>query len=298
LAAEPYTLSHSKTLPTESAASSRPRRLAGLIVCLAAFCVGLQSLAHALRWPLDLTANRGVGQVLLYLIVLAAVRTFGTRIWADPDRPSLRRYARHTGTALRGFGLLAGATLAAQLSLYGLIGASGAAHWSLHPLTAAIVTQTATALLIVVVLTATEEAIFRGFVFNYLRGNSARPALGRAVFGSALVFTLAHHFHEPLAWFNGRDAALFVGLMLLGTLLATTYQATGSLACSVGVHTALLWLDVFRKRTDLIQWPQHTWWLGVNNDLRTAPIIWAFLMALTAGVWAARRPLHRLCQIE
>ena len=269
----------------------------GLCAAIFLVCASIQLLARLAHIPLDLTANKGAGQALLYVIVLLGAKFFALWVWKPRTGPSWSMYWQSRRVALRGFGLTTAFTLAAQILLYSLLLVTGDSRLNLHSLNAKIALGTVSALLIVPILAATEETIFRAFIFQYLRGTQ-KPIAWGATCGSALLFALSHQFHGLLDWLQPQSYSLLAGLFLLGVLLAVVYQATGSLTCSIGVHAALVWLDVFRKRTDLVQIHQTQWWMGTNNDLRTAPVIWLLFLLLTYGFWQSRHWLAPRTQVE
>ncbi len=276
------------------------RLLRLVFLCIFLYAVGglIQFTAHALftahvlRKPIDLTANKGTGQIILYLLVLLSVAGFARWVWKEPLGERLRLYRQQWRTSLRGFALMAGITLIAQMILFAILMAFGLDRWSseaAHHFTAKIINNTLKALLIIPVLTTTEELIFRAFAFNYLREQAAHIGINRrdmmAAIGSALIFALSHEFHTPLEWFTRNGWPMFIGLVLLGVLLAVTYRATGSLAAGIGVHTALVWLNEFYKITGLLVFNITSPWMGVNNDLRTAPVVWILFILLTVLFW-------------
>lgn len=274
----------------------------GLLGAIFVSAAAMQLLSRALHLGLDLTAHSGPGQVLLYSLVIVWIVAFARRVRGDVVLPTVRLYWSQRQRALVGFGATFGITWLGVLAAFGLMGATGHMHWSsaawaeLDLIRAA---QIVLAVLTVLVLTTSEELIFRAFLLNYLRGS--KPTLGMRVaavlFGS-LVFTLVHHFSDPGAWLRPDNTALFVGLYLLGVVLSVTYWATGSLACAIGLHTGLLTSEVFRGTSHLLPLEQSVWWMGIKNDIRTAPLAWLLFVLLLVLVLAIRHPLRRIAGIE
>ena len=147
-----------------------------------------------------------------------------------------------------------------------------------------------------IVVATVEELIFRGLLFNYLLYGNSRWRVARATVFSAVIFALAHNLREPLSWFTMDKAPLLLGLTLLGVLLATAYVSTGSLACAAGIHTGLGWIGYLNGRTHLDGLLRGSWLMGHAKDLRTAPMVWALLIALMIGCRVAGRRLRRLTE--
>jgi membrane protease YdiL (CAAX protease family) len=274
----------------------------GLFIWLVGWSV--QAASRALGVPLDLTARSGVGQVALYVIGLASVLLFirfaGGISW-ERLRRALGPYWEKRQRVLAGFALMVAVTSGTFLLGYLLAGWAGAAHWNdaaWERLGWGRIFKTVVALAVVVVLAATEETLFRGFVFNYLRTGTRRAATLQAILGSSLIFALIHNFRDPLAWLSPQELPLLIGLTTLGVLLASTYLASGSLACAAGVHAGLIFVKVVFNKTHLVDLSQPHWSLGTDGDLRTAPVAWLYFAALAAGVWCWRRGLAARTRIE
>lgn len=272
-------------------------------IYLAIFCIAftVQSAARILHLPLNLTANKGAGQILLYLIVLGTVLWFTHTIWRRDPLIGVRKYALNWKRSLIGFWLCAALSIAIQAVVYGGLIAVGSVHfskraWSEIGISTAF--NIVAAQVVMIVLATTEESIFRGFMFTYLRGDDRTRNVLPAVVISSIMFAIVHEFHTPGRWLEPSFFGLLIGLILFGAMLAIIYQATRSLACSIGVHSSFLWLDAFRRRTDVLSINQSHWWMGNNNDLRTAPFAWLLFLSLAALIWLSRVWIERYAAIE
>ena len=257
---------------------------------------GVHHGAAALGVPLDLSANRGPGQIALYVTAILVFLAFTKWVWRVEFLPPIALYWRHRGRAVRGFFSVAIVVATIGFLGYYLLWQIGAAHWSdnrWERLGTERMLKTLLAFAVGIALAVTEEGMFRGLIFNYLRAGRRGWALAGAVFGSALIFALVHGFRDPLAWLTAEKLPLLTGLTLLGVLLAVTYMVSGSIACAAGVHAGLVWVKVFFRRTKILELDQTEWWMGTDKDLRTAPVVWALFAALALAVWCSRHHLRR-----
>jgi membrane protease YdiL (CAAX protease family) len=261
---------------------------------------------RAIGWP-----NAGVVSVrYLHLIALLAVVTVGTRVLeagaadlipvlreeaaaylvgtigigilvAVTCPQSVRRFIRLYSTNLprsaAGFLVMLGFGLAMLLALTLFLGLSGRATWGeggISPAPHLVPIAIAATLLGAIAIAVPEEILFRGFVVSYLRWNTSPLVSTAAVVASALVFAAAHNIENPLVWLTPAGFPLFVGLFLLGTLLAVSYLATRSLWCPIGLHAALVAFDRAVLNTDLVAIDLSPWWMGGTDDVREAPALW------------------------
>lgn len=275
------------------------------LVCLAAgihlVARLVRSLVHAAGIRMEYAATDTPGQITLYVIALGAAFAFLALVWKASPAPALRRYWAWRSRVLAGFLVTAGLTFVTLLAEYGLlhwIGMAGPRAQGWARIGWPWAGRTLVSFGIIVVLAATEELIFRGFVFNYLRGGSR--SVVAPIAGSAFIFAAAHHFPDPEAWLSPQQWPLFTGLSLLGGVLALAYLVSGSLACAVGIHAALLTVEVLARfpRTRIVFVSQSAWWMGIDNDLRTAPLVWAQFVLLGLVIWWTRRPLRELAEVE
>jgi hypothetical protein len=119
----------------------------------------------------------------------------------------------------------------------------------------------------------------------------------RAAILSAVIFALARRFDNPLSWLELKYFGLFVGLMLLGCMLALVYYVANSLACSVGVHSGLIWIAL-AKKTLIIQVATSGWDISIDFDPRTGPAAWILFVLLIVVFWTLRFWLRRNFAIE
>jgi membrane protease YdiL (CAAX protease family) len=268
---------------------------------LVMFLIGFlcQTAAHLLHLPIDLTANKGAGQVLLYVIVIGTIVLFTTKIWKQDISAAVRQYSGVSGRIAKGFWTCAGISLLLQLPIYGLLFHAGIldiSDYARHKSIPTLVINILISQIVMVVLATSEEGIFRGFLFNYLRGDWKKGNVAAAVVISSIIFGLSHEFHTLNHWLEPAYYGKLIGLVLLGVLLAVTYQSTRSIACSIGVHASLLWLDENRRVT--MDLHQSYWWTGTNNDLRTAPFVWLIFLTLTIGFGLSGKRLRPVFAVE
>jgi membrane protease YdiL (CAAX protease family) len=271
------------------------------LLLLVMFVIGFvcQTAAHLLHLPLDLTANKGAGQILLYLIVIGTIVAFTRKVWKQDISASIRQYAVEGRRISVGFWICAGISLLLQLPIYGLLfhaGILSISDYARHKQLPVLIFNIVISQIVMVVLATSEEGIFRGFLFNYLRSDKKKGHVAAAVAISSVIFGLSHEFHTLNHWLEPAYYGKLLGLILLGVLLAVTYNTTRSIACSIGVHASLLWLDEIRRVTMDLNQPY--WWTGTNNDLRTAPFVWLIFLALTIGFGLGGKRLRPLVAVE
>ena len=250
----------------------------------------------------SLTDRSGPGQLMLFAIVIPSLLWFS---WVVAGVSPLQLGARYLGEPRRvlgGFLLMYGvATLTLAIALL-ILAALGRAEWSesaWEAISPRTVRRTAVALLVVLVLATVEELIFRAFFLRYLRSNDTLRVTIAAVLGSSLIFSLSHLIALPAPWYDPGKIPLLFGLFMIGVLTGTAYVATGSIACSVGIHCGLLGFKVFFRHTGLVNLtPDGSWWLGGSADLRVGPLSWLVLLAMTAAIILARHWLRRRFWVE
>jgi membrane protease YdiL (CAAX protease family) len=131
-------------------------------------------------------------------------------------------------------------------------------EWPRH-----IVSSIATAL----VVSCTEEILFRGAIFGGLRRVSHWTT---ALLVSSAIYAIVHFMESarldgPVRWYSGLDLLPhmlrgfaewhaiipgFLNLTAAGTLLGLAYQRTGTLYCSMGIHAGwIFWLKAYGKFT-------------------------------------------------
>jgi len=127
-----------------------------------------------------------------------------------------------------------------------------------------------------------EELLFRGWLLDEM-GRDLSPS--RAVWGSAIIFAVLH-FLKPL------DVILqtlpqFVGLMLLGVVLAVTKQRTRQLGLAIGLHGGLVWGYYLVDVGDWVEYGDRIspWITGINNN----PLAGAIGIIALVVLWQAMR---------
>ncbi len=279
-----------------------------LAAVLVVVCLSIQLTASSLHIPLDLRAEKGFGQVLLYLLLLACILLF---VWITGTLRNLAALGRSYLSRANRLRLLVSFYLGAGIALAASALAFGAAsYWggvvidtgALVRINLAKLQYALIAAITVPVLVATEEIAFRAFVYGFIRGY-ARTSDGRfsitiATLVSAFIFAFAHGFRDPAGWLAPNNQKLFIGLFLLGVLLALAYETSGSLVVSMGIHAGFVWTKI-PERWGLILFDQKDyWWAGVNGDSRTAPIVWLLFSALAVVTIIWRRRLFAVAAVE
>ncbi|WP_274628363.1 CPBP family intramembrane glutamic endopeptidase [Arvimicrobium flavum] len=279
---------------------SRYRSIFGLLALIFVVCAAVELV---LRWSgagVSLTDTRGVGQVGLFVIIIPFLIGFAARRGGGP-LVFMKPYNANFGRALAGFAAMWVQAVLLMIIAYALLSWMGYVSWSQEAwanFSLTLLRKTITALLVVVVLAYTEEMIFRAFVMRHLRYNGTFwVGFWAVVIGSA-IFSVTHLISYKDAWTLWDVGGLLFGLWLLGSLFAITYIATGSIACSMGVHAGLLGFKVFLRRTDLLVYQPDVWWLGGTEDIRMAPISWLLMILIAAITWATRHQLRKHFYIE
>ncbi len=261
-------------------------------------------ISAALNVSLDPGARTTTSYVLIYLVGVVSTAAFARFVWGPSLWDHVARYWTKRKRALMGFAATSAMTMlvASALAFLMLI-LLGTPIWSaavLQSVSLRRVTISDPSWIGAMLVAIVEEVTFRGIIFNYLRLGTGPWKMPQALVGSALIFGLAHQVRGPLYLFSLQDIPMLVGLTLLGVLLAVAYAVSGSLACAIGIHTGLLWVNILGGRTHLAGWL----WLRVSSagggstDLRAQPWVWALFDGLTVGCWFARRWLRRFAAVE
>jgi membrane protease YdiL (CAAX protease family) len=142
--------------------------------------------------------------------------------------------------------------------------ASGARVWDAHLQLSSVAAALAGAIATAIVIALLEEFLFRGVIFGAFRQfNSWFIALGI----SSAVYAIVHFFEKPaivptdVKWSSGlallpemlrgfgnveRLVPAFFVLCLVGAILGTAYQRSGSLYYSIGLHAGwIFWLKSY-----------------------------------------------------
>jgi len=274
--------------------------IAAFMAMVAAVSLAVEGLLHVGGSKYSLTDSRGPGQIALFAILLPALLLF-TRYATRVDVwQFVARYMSNWRRALKGMLVMACVTFVACVLAYILLAALGSvrlAPGALQEIGGDLAKQIAVGLLVVLLLAIVEEVIFRSFVLRYLRYDDTAWVTAGAVIVSSAIFAVSHLIALTNVWDLISKGPLLIGVFTIGVLLGTTYVATGSLACAIGVHWGLLSFKVVLIRTHFVQ-TVPGWTGGEYGDVRLAPTTWlAFLLAtLALIVW--RRRLQAAFGIE
>ena len=241
------------------------------------------------------------GATPLYVLAGFLIVSFALLRFPAGVERFVRQYSGAIGTSALGFLSMFGLGLAMLVGLSALLVSTGhatlasdVASEGLRPLLLGAVLAIAGATAIAI----PEELLFRGFILSYLRWSTSVIVTIAAVSSSALLFALAHDLTNPLAWFTVHELPLFVGLFLLGVLLAVAYLVTRSLWCPIGLHAALVAFSSAILETKVLAIDLSPWWLGASDDVREAPLVWLSFIIASCVLIASRRWLRRHLAIE
>jgi membrane protease YdiL (CAAX protease family) len=173
-----------------------------------------------------------------------------------------------------GLGILLG--VVSLLALIGLELATqsviwGDAAWRHTPWTV-FVTAGATSLF----FGATEELLFRGFVYQTLRKGWGRWA---SVAASGWFYAAVHFLRLDLGWMQ--ILTPFLGLWLAGALLAWTVERTRSLWWAMGLHVGWVYIFYIADRQHLLGYPASTAWITGGGF----PLGGALALLMLAALW-------------
>jgi uncharacterized protein len=241
--------------------------------------------------------HRYVNRSILFLTLMGLwpfLNALGVRSWRDVG---LVRPGGQWGRLAWGFVLGLG-----SLALVVAGGALGGA-WMVsldHPIQEWI-SRLASAALSAGVVALMEEVVFRGGIYGALRKTMSWIV---AVVVSGAFFALLHFFRRPISpheieWSTGLvvlgkmfggftdwNALIpgFFNITLVGMMLAWTYQRTGNLYFSIGLHTGwVFWLKLFgfvcipEKGYNQLFWGTQTLtdgWFGFFALLVAALVLW------------------------
>jgi membrane protease YdiL (CAAX protease family) len=258
----------------------RYRNLIIFIVALGAVAFLVEQGFRFAGLPWSLTDRKGVGEIALFIIAILPMLWFSKAIAGVNPLDFAFAYGREGRRVVRGFLFMFLTGTLFMILAYVVLGLLGELRWSQaawQNLSMKIAVRTVTALLVVLILATTEELIFRGFVLRYLRSDITPKVTVAAVLASAAIFSLSHVIALQSALNEPDYVPLLFGLFLLGVLLGTAYVVTGSIACSIGIHAALLGSKVFLRRTELVEFSPDGM-LGGTSDLRVGPLSWIVLI--------------------
>ena len=163
--------------------------------------------------------------------------------------------------------------------LFGVQRLLGWVQW--HPTSAPVATLLWQGALLGLGVAIAEELLFRGWLLDELQRDYA-PS--RAIWSHALVFATLH-FLKPLAEVL-RTLPQFLGLTLLGVVLARAKNRTGQLGLSIGLHAGLVWGYYL---ADVGDWVAYTntvpqWVTGINQNPLAGVVGLSFMVALLVGI--------------
>jgi membrane protease YdiL (CAAX protease family) len=200
--------------------------------------------------------HRFLDRALLGLALLCLwplLRLGGLRSWRDLG---FLRQGRSTRQILAGF-VLGWASLAVVALL---AVACGSRDFILTHTTGEVLRLLLGATLTAVVVAVLEELVFRGVVFGLLRQSMPWPAavvISSAIY-SAVHFIKADAMASPVQWFSGLAllwemfrhpppmVPAFFTLLVVGSILALSFQRTGALYFSIGLHAGwIFWLRAY-----------------------------------------------------
>ena len=270
------------------------------ILLLGIVALAVEAMLRHFHSNYSLTDSRGPGQFAVFVIVLPAVLLFTWYVARIDPLQFLLRYVVQWRRTLKGFLLMFGMTILIAVVGYLLLAALGNVRWShtaWQNLRGDIVERMAVALLIVILLATAEETIFRSFLLRYLRHNDTRWVTVSAVVVSSFIFSISHLVALISVWDLVSKVPMLIGLFTIGLLLGTAYVATGSLACSIGIHCGLIGFKVVLIKTHLIDLVPN-WLVGGRGDIRLAPIAWLVFLLMALTVILLRHRLQKALWIE
>ena len=101
-----------------------------------------------------------------------------------------------------------------------------------------------------------------------------------------------------MPWLTAAELPLFVGLFVLGTLLAVAYLVTRSLWCPIGLHVVLVTFDLAILQEEVLSIDLSPWWLGGTDDILEAPVLWLAFAIASIALIVSRRWLRLRLAIE
>jgi membrane protease YdiL (CAAX protease family) len=146
----------------------------------------------------------------------------------------------------------------------------GQAAWQHTPLVALF-----TAGLTALFFGASEELLFRGFVFRTLRKGWGPTA---SILVSGWIYALVHFLRLDLGWVQ--IITPFLGLWAAGALLAWSVERTRSLWVATGLHTGWVYLFFVADHQHLLGYPDAAKWLSGGGFPLGGLLALAMLVAL------------------
>ncbi|HBS47748.1 TPA: hypothetical protein DEO28_02065 [Candidatus Dependentiae bacterium] len=241
----------------------------------------VQPIAIYLDPSFNLLANRGCGKIafsvmVLYQIILMLLfhskpllnKFLDAAIFSFADKGMLKKFLLFFSI----FFILHATTQFIFLFL-------GFAHynpeWGFFNLK--LIWKISFAFFVVFLLAWSEEAIFRGMVYNYF--NQFFTPL-RSIFVTSFIFMLAHDLTNPLNLVT-KNWKLGLGLFLLGFLLNLIFVLSGKLYISIASHMGLVAFKVLLRRAPFIVFASEEvlpFW--VSADLRQSFLVHLFFILI------------------
>ncbi len=230
----------------------------------------LQVLANKLEIGLNLLSSRGLGKIiftsLVFYQMLLLLSTYPysfmqklkkTILFFSEPRWFLSYLLFLLIFCLLHFSFLEGLIL------------TGYAHYAKVTITNTVFLNILWGFIVVFLLAWTEEAIFRGFIYQQIN-QYCNPI--PAILLTSLIFMLSHDFAMPTNLLT-KNWQLGVGLFSFGILLNTIYVATNKLYCSMGAHAGIVFMKVIlrKARFIIISTTNLPFWLNV--DLRQSILV-------------------------
>lgn len=139
-------------------------------------------------------------------------------------------------------------------------------------------------LLLGLLVSAVEEAVFRGFLLTQLQQIGL---LEGAIVGSSLIFAVLH-----LVWDGARALPSLPGLWLMGMVLVLArWVDQGRLGLACGLHAGWIWAIASLDALQVIQYPQPSgrqWLTGIGGQPIAGLVGWLLLLATGGLLWGIR----------
>ena len=153
------------------------------------------------------------------------------------------------------------------------------------------IASAALAAMTALLVAATQQVMFSGYLLSILRERHARLT---AAAGSGLLFALLYHVNYPAALTSPAGWALTAGMFLIATLLGLLRLATGSIIFPAGILAGCIMVRRLVRKTFLLGLGgdgTYVSWFAPHEDPRQGPAFWAVLAVVIVAtlVWLHRR---------
>ncbi len=140
----------------------------------------------------------------------------------------------------------------------------------------------------------TEEMIFRGALFIYLRIFFNEIL---AAFITSIIFSLAHNLYNPLILIS-QEWQLGLGLFLLGFFLNLIFIQSNKLYTGMGIHAGLVFVKVILRRLPFITFlAAHKLPWFISSDLRKSIITHLLLLIGIVFLLYLHKKKRRISQL-